>query len=140
MPKMEAGAIVRGLSGFTGTENYTRHSLARRMVMTDGVVWLREAADCFWLVDAIASHLMTNRRLQREDFQVWKFEKFGEGDMADANHPHMLTCTDGNKGTRPLASQEIEYSDFPLDEITLFCERGAVGDEAVMVLMLPGER
>ena len=43
------------LSHFTGTEKY--HRISRRHLLTDGAKYLAEEAQCFWMMDAIASHL-----------------------------------------------------------------------------------
>ena len=122
-----------GLGQFTGTENWTRHVLARNMLMTDGILYLRENADCFWLIDAIASHISTDARLRNEEFQTWTFERAGDHDLSK---PHLLYVTDGNTDKR-IVTQEIGYSDFPLPKITLW----AVYDLEFegWVLMLPSE-
>ena len=44
------------LNQFIGTEKYYR--ISRRHLLTDGTKYLAEQAACFWLMDAIASHLM----------------------------------------------------------------------------------
>ena len=43
------------LPHFTGTERYYR--IGRRHLLTDGTKYLAEEAECFWMMDAIASHL-----------------------------------------------------------------------------------
>ena len=43
------------LSQFTGTEKYYR--IGRKHLLTDGTKYLAEEAECFWMMDAIASHL-----------------------------------------------------------------------------------
>ena len=43
------------LSYFTGTEKYYR--ISRRHLLTDGTKYLAEEAECFWMMDAISSHL-----------------------------------------------------------------------------------
>jgi hypothetical protein len=43
------------LSYFTGTERYYR--ITRKHLLTDGTKYLAEEAECFWMMDAIASHL-----------------------------------------------------------------------------------
>lgn len=43
------------LSQFIGTEKLYR--ITSRHVLTDGTKYLAEQAKCFWLFDAIASHL-----------------------------------------------------------------------------------
>ena len=44
------------LTQFTGTERYYR--ISRRHLLTDGTKYLAENAECFWMMDAVASHLM----------------------------------------------------------------------------------
>jgi hypothetical protein len=135
MAKMEPGALEAALANFTGTEQWTQHALARNLLMTDGVIFLREKAEAFWLIDAIASHIATNPRLQREHFQCWTFEKYA-ADLAVPNRPHRLFVTDG-KSDKPLVVQELEYTDFPLSEVKFY----AVWDGGFnkFVLMLPSE-
>jgi len=113
-----------------GTDKpYIIHGLVKRLVFTDSIRVLREMAECFWLVDAIASY---QHELKKESFQVWKFNKKDK----------VLTCEDGNGNE--LVRQDDIYSDFPLDEITLWAELGGYmsgGDWVeAMVLMVPSER
>lgn len=117
-----------------GTDKpYTKHSLVKRLVFTDSVRHLREMADCFWLIDAIASY---QSELMSQPFQVWKFK------CNTKLHFGTLTCGDGNG--KELVRQEIEYTDFPLDEIELWAELSGYGSEEnwtpAMVLMIPSER
>jgi hypothetical protein len=44
------------LNQFTGTAKYFR--ISRRHLLTEGTKYLAEQAACFWLMDAIASHLV----------------------------------------------------------------------------------
>jgi hypothetical protein len=44
------------LNQFTGMAKYYR--ISRRHLLTDGTKYLAEQAACFWLMDAIASHLV----------------------------------------------------------------------------------
>ena len=43
------------LTHFTGTAQYYR--IGRRHLLTDGTKYLAEEAECFWMMDAIASHV-----------------------------------------------------------------------------------
>ena len=120
---MNSNNLEQELRQFTGTEVYTRWSaLFRNFVLTDGALYLAEQAKCFWLMDAVASHLGSYRD---EDFVVAKLFQFDEG--------WNLQLEDGNDNT--LAEQYIEYSDFPLDEITLYVEF----DGTNHVILLPSE-
>lgn len=99
------------LSGFIGTENYYRHSLNRSLLYTDGVKFLAERAGAYWLIDAIA---IANAlpALKAEPFQSWKL-------TVSPGKSGLLVCEDGN--SRSLWTERMQYTDFPLPEITLFC-------------------
>lgn len=128
--------LETGLAQFTGTETWHRHGMFRQLLMTDGVMFLQEHAGAYWLIDAIGSHVFTNRKLspQRNPFQVWTFRRSGDGNAP--NQPHRLFATDGNS-ERAIIAQKIEFSDFPLPEIRLYVvwDGGFNG----FVVMLPRE-
>jgi hypothetical protein len=114
------------LPGFTGTESYTRirYPWCSSFLLTDGAKYVAETAKAYWLMDAISSY---QPKLVREHFQTWK--------LTVANGKAVLTATDGND--RKLATQEIDSTDFPLPEITLFVERSeSLGG---LVVFLPSE-
>lgn len=114
--------IKNELSQFIGTENYYRY---HNLLLTDGAYYLAEAANCFWLMDAVWAHSSTKRWLGKEDFiscKLYVQDSVGK-----------LTFDDGNKNI--LASQHIPYTDFPLDKVQLFLVRG----EGQFVVMLPSE-
>lgn len=113
------------LAQFTGTENWYRHGLMRNVLYTDGVQYLAEKAGAYWLLDKVAT-LQLEARIRAEEFQSWKLTKL-PGDRAT------LVCTDGGNGgpDATLHSEEIEFTDFPLDEITLWVEGN--------VILLPSE-
>ncbi len=58
---MDKDFNVSRLSLFTGTEHYYR--ISRRHLLTDGTKYLAEEAECFWMMDAIASHLSESTRI-----------------------------------------------------------------------------
>ena len=117
MKKFDAGK----LSNFTGTERYYR--ISRRHLLTDGTKYLAENAECFWMMDAIASHLC---EIGTEDWFVVVHVKVTEGRA-------VMIYEDGND--KEHARQEIPYTDFPLDSITLY----ACWDQENWVIMLPSE-
>lgn len=111
-----AAELEANLPHFTGTESYTNLRypwLRSRFLLTDGAKYLAETAKAFWLMDAIASH-QTNKKVAAEPFQIWKL-------VVDEKQQATLTCTDGNENV--LARQVIPYTDFPLNEITLYAEQ-----------------
>lgn len=94
----------------TGTTHYYRFSsLPNFPVITDGVLAVAESAGCFWLLDVIGSY-QHNPRLDKE-FQVWKLE---------VNRDDNSGVVHGYNDTALIITQDIPYTDFPLDKITLY--------------------
>ena len=109
------------LAQFTGTETWFRHGLMPKITYTEGVQYLAEQAGAYWLIDKVAT-LQLDKKVRTEEFQVWKLKV--------ANDKASLVCEDGNDNV--VYREKIEFTDFPLDEITLWFENN--------VIMLPSER
>lgn len=113
---------------FTGTSQWFRHALVRRITYTEGVQFVAERGGAYWLVDKIAT-MQLDPKISAEEFQVWRLN------VADGRA--VLTCDDGDKigcgGSKPilLHTEEISFTDFPLEKIELWVE----GD----VILLPSE-
>ena len=128
--KKTKSEIEQGLAQFSGTEEYHKFSPLSRLVATDGVKWLAESAEAYWLLDAIASYQQKcSKDVMLREFQVWtltrRFRDSAHGSEAT------LKCERDTGDKKPIR-QEIEYTDFPLDEVKLYVENG--------VVMLPNER
>lgn len=105
---IQPGTIRHQLAQHHGSETFTTMGpLFAGILMTEGVVHMAELCCAHWLPEAIASHIVTDRKLRREEFQVWTLAKLEGGTWR-------LLATDGNDNG--IALQEIEYSDFPLDD------------------------
>ena len=127
MKGAELAQFQAELRQFCGTENWYRHPLNPRLVYTDGVQYLAEKAGAYWLIDVVASVQHTEPQLARHSFQSWKLTVDAEKATG------LVACTDGNNTA--LYSQRIEYTDFPLPEIKLYC----CADGKRHVLMLTSE-
>lgn len=99
------------LNQFTGSENWYRHAINRNVSYTDGAQHVAEHGGAYWLLDEIAIIQPYNKRVAAEEFQVWKL-------AVRPDHSAVLTCDDGNGNI--VFTKAIEFTDFPLDEITLF--------------------
>ena len=87
------------------------------------VLYLPEQAGAYWLMTVFASYL---HELKVNDwFTVLK--------LAVSGGAAKVTIEDGNDNV--LATQEIEYTDFPLPDLTLY----GCWDSEQWVLMLPSE-
>lgn len=121
MEPSRSSALLEELAQFTGTSSYTR--ITRRHLLTDGARYLADHAECYWLMDAVASHL---DEIGTQDwFVLVRLEL--EGSMAT------VVYEDGNGHEH--ARQAIPYTDFSLEQIRLY----ACWDTEHWIIMLPGE-
>lgn len=118
---MNTHELQTNLSHFTGTENYYR--VMPRLVITDGVQYLVTQANLYWFVSAIYSHLISNAIYS--EFVVARLTVIGK--IAD------LVLDDGND--QVISRQRIDYTDFPLDEISIYC----CYQQQDWILLLPSE-
>ena len=107
------------LNQFTGTLKYYTHWT--RIQYTDGIKFLAEQGEAYWLIDAITSY--QTKKIRRIPFQVWELKKTEKTKAIltmkeDTNQPELI-------------KQEIPYTDFPLNEIKLYLIDG--------ILLLPSE-
>jgi hypothetical protein len=113
------------LAQFTGTMQWHKWNfLAKNYLLTDGALYLAQKAGAFWLMDLIASYYP---KLKGEPFQVWKL-------TVNDDRSALVVCEDGN--LNELTRQEVPFTDFPLDEITLFVGQD---EPPYWVILLPSE-
>lgn len=121
--------IKAELPNFYGTEHWYRYSpLFPNMLLTDGAKYVAEACEAYWLMDIIGSYLP---RIPKNDgFAVALLTKDG------VNKPGALfVLGDDMPPDTTYATQAIEYTDFPLDEIKLY----VIYDGENWTVLLPGE-
>ena len=107
------------LKVFTGTFHYYDHW---GLQLTDGVMYLAERAEAHWLVDLVWSY-QCREHIKKEPFQLYQLV------VDKKEQKGTVTCSDGNDNI--LMSQEIQYTDFPLEKISLYLIDG--------ILLLPSE-
>jgi hypothetical protein len=121
MEHSRSSVLLAELAQFTGTQTYTR--ITRRHLLTDGARYLADQAECYWLMDAVASHL---DEIGTQDwFVLIRLDLKGT--------TATLIYEDGNGYEH--ARQAIPHTDFPLEQISLY----ACWDTEHWVIMLPGE-
>ena len=112
---------AQDLAQFTGTTCYYR--ISKQHLLTDGTQYLAEQAGCYWIMDAIASHVT----------EIGTADWFIVVRIEVEDQSAIMRYENGNG--RELARQAIPYTDFPLANLTLF----AVWDTEQWVIMLPSE-
>lgn len=112
---------AQDLAQFTGTEQWYRCALNRKLLYTDGVRHVAEHGGAYWLIDEIVCAQLI-RSVSAESFQFWQL-------VVEPGHTALLTCEDGNSG--PVYQKRIPFTDFPLERIAFYFTGG--------VLLLPSE-
>jgi len=111
----EQEQIIQELKEFTGTEAYHKASFFGNLVLTDGMNYLRNRLNCFWLVDIVASvqHL---KSIKNNDFIVWIIEVKKDKSFK------VSAWNDTPYESDLLYEQEGRYTDFPLDRFEFYQE------------------
>ena len=99
------------LMQFTGSENWYRHAFNRKVVFTDGVKHVADAAGAYWLLDEIALAQRYVKAVAEETFQCWRLS-------VNQDSTGILVCEDGN-GTA-VYKKALDYTDFPVAGVTLW--------------------
>ena len=97
------------LAVFTGTTQWFKHPLFEKFY-TVGIKYMAETFSAFWLIDLVFSHQLTPK-VRNEQFQTWVLKRI-------AGNSFIAIATDGNDNI--IAQQQIPFSDFDADELTLF--------------------
>ena len=100
------------LEAFIGTTNWYKGICG--LLFTDGVKFLAEHAEAFWLIDVVASYQRRLARTERlREFQLWQIKR-------TASNPQgvIVTCR-GDSDEEPVVTQHIPYSDFPAELLPL---------------------
>ncbi|MBI1302074.1 MAG: hypothetical protein GC137_10555 [Alphaproteobacteria bacterium] len=100
------------LDHFHGSEQFYRLPLFRKFIYTEGVQYVAEKGAAYWLLEKIFACQSCVATLSNQPFTVWTLEKKPEG------HGATLTCSDGNNAE--LYSENIVFTDFPLQSLTLW--------------------
>lgn len=99
------------LRQFTGSEHWYRHGLVRSVLFTDGAKYVADKGGAYWLLDTIAFAQKGEPKVAAEEFQFWTL-------TVRPNQTGTLTCDDGNGNI--VFTLELDYTDFPLDEVKLY--------------------
>jgi hypothetical protein len=134
--------LKRDLAGFHGTNEWYQHRCFAPLpvLLTDGVKYLcdhggQNATTAYWLMDAIASY-QGETKVKRQEYQKWKLVV-----RADENGRQSAVLTCGWDDEKPIVRQDIEWTNFLLDEITLYGGRNPIDESGklCLIICLPGE-
>lgn len=100
----------QNLRNFTGSDRSVYNPLFRRFSYTQGVKFVSDNGAA-WLIVDILSHLIHNKKVNREDFVNITLK-------VNMDRTTILTFEDGNDNI--LDQQVYPMTDFPLPEIQFF--------------------
>lgn len=116
------------LNQFSGSDQFFKHGLNRKLIYTEGVQYLAEKARCYWLIDEIACVLLPSLLKKHND-------RFYSIRVLVTDCSAVIRVGDGNN--KIYTNHKIEWTDFPITgtPINFFlCE-----SDQYYCLMLPKE-
>ncbi|MGE5377753.1 MAG: DUF6876 family protein [Bacteroidota bacterium] len=129
--------LKRDLDGFYATDEWHRHRTFARypVFLTDGALYLAEhggacATSAFWLMDVIASYQGEKQMRRIKNPQLWKIECTGVGSNRSC------VVTSGNNPEKPIIRQEIEYTNFLLNEYELYASLEPFDESGRLALII----
>lgn len=112
------------LAMYNGTEGYYIMFAGSPLSFTDGVRAMAIAADAFWLITMIESHMpeiLRNRRLR--EFALVRFESgYGSGTLEILED----AFDEDGEPSKPIISQDVPLTDFPEGVFEMFLEQGVL--------------
>ena len=122
MNKITPQEIESELCQFYGSENHYQHPMSG-LVYTDGVKYVAESCEAYWLLDAIGSYQQKCQKDEMlQDMQFWTLRRTKDSVLRTTEF--VLIC---ERDTNDEAfRQEISFSDFPLDEIKIWVENNTM--------------
>jgi hypothetical protein len=129
--------LKRDLDGFYATGEWHHHLCFARypVFLTDGALYLAEhggagATTAYWLMDVIASYQGEKQMRRIENPQLWKIECSGEG----SKRAGVVSC--GNNPNKPIIKQEIEWTNFLLNEYELYASLEPFDESGKLALII----
>lgn len=113
MKKQEQQKILSELSHNSGTENYFKIPFST-LVYTDGINDLINKCKCWWLISDIGILIQNKKDLfnKAQEFLILSLK------VNDDNTAILSLKEDSD--LKPVYTQEIEYTDFPLKEYEFY--------------------
>ena len=105
----EEEKILSEFEQFTGTTKYYRSTFGR-LLLTEGIHYMRERLNCYWLIDIVESY---QPQLKDKRFQLWSIQ-------VNKDKSALVEMRE-DSGLEPLVKQALQYTDFKLKQYEFFC-------------------
>ena len=110
-PDQKAAYLKSELRNYCGTQTWFRHPLFRKYLYTEGIQFLAEMGECYWLIDLIFGFQIGQQAVRDEGFQLWELK-------VTENKGATLTCDNGNGEI--VFTHNLTFTTFPMDSIRLY--------------------
>ena len=124
----------------TGTLGYTRGcGINRGLLCTDGIMGVAQEASAYWLIDIVGSlkyEEETWKQMNEHRLIVCKLKVNLEAGTA------VFTATEmpeDEEAPKAIYTQKIPYTNFPLEEVTMWLDMESRSHKGEQVLFLPSE-
>lgn len=108
-PRLSPQELSAHLRAFSGSEQFYR--LYPGLILTEGVKFLCDQAQCYWLMDCLYSYQMLPH-VAEEPFQLLSLSVTAPAQSG------LILLSDGND--RELHRQALSFTDFPLPTLKLY--------------------
>ena len=126
MINQEQENILSELRNFSGTEGYHKFSILSDMVLTDGIKFLCDKLECYWLMDIVSSVQHKKKIIENFSFIVWKIKV-----NKDKSFTVQAYRDSPFNSKNLLYSQSAGYTDFKLNDFEFY--------QCGKVILLTGE-
>ena len=108
--KMNEEQILNELENFIGTEAYHKFSICSNIVLTDGMKFLCDTCQSYWLLDIVASVQQESKIMENRNFIVWRIK------LNEYNKSFIVSAYKDSPFNKEnlLYEQVGGYTDFPL--------------------------
>ena len=114
--------FLKELKQHIGTYYYYKFNLFSKMVLTDGVKYLADSLNCYWLMDIVAGVEYRPLIRQQKNFIVWKIE------VSENNNFKVTAWSDTpyHTDSKRLYTQKGLYTDFKLKDFEFYQEDNVI--------------
>ena len=120
--KIEQTKILNELNNFNGTEQYHRASYLYDLNLTDGIQFLREKLNCYWLIDIVGSIQHKAKIIDNQSFIIHRIKVNEDKSFIFKSYrDYDSNKTEQENDTEYLLYEQAEqYTEFKLNEFEFY--------------------
>ena len=103
---MRTNFSLTELNQFSGSEQFFKHGINRKLIYTEGVQYLAGKAGCYWLIDDVACVLLPHLLKKCKD-HFYSLQL-----LVQPDHSAVITVDDGNGKIH--FKHKVSWTDFPI--------------------------